>query len=456
MIRKLFLAPLLFSTVFSYSQTKDEVFIRRLADEILHNGQAYQNLRTLTKTIGARLAGSPQMYAAERWGYDLLKQSGSTRVYKQPVMVPHWVRGGKDECIALPAGGKKKPLQVIALGNSIGTKNVALTAAVVMVHNFEELEQRKNELRGKIVFYNYKFNASFIRTFEAYGDAVKYRSQGPSRAAKYGAIGVIVRSMSHSTDNEPHTGMLSYDSMFASIPAVAVGLKDADWLASEIGKHAQLKLSIKTNGHFLPDAEGHNIIAELKGSEKPDEYITIGGHLDSWDNGEGAHDDGAGITQTIEVLRALVALGYQPRHTIRFVLFANEENGARGGKQYATAAQSNREKHILAIESDAGGFTPRAFSFNCSDDQFEKAKGWLPLIGPYGCNEFIKGGGGTDIAPLKDQLGTPLCGFLPDSQRYFDLHHAASDIFENVNKRELELGAVNMAALVYLVDRYGF
>ncbi|MCH5716758.1 M20/M25/M40 family metallo-hydrolase [Niabella hibiscisoli] len=261
--------------------------------------------------------------------------------------------------------------------------------------------------------------------------------------------------MSHSVDNIPHTGGTRYDSMYAKIPAVAVGLRDADWLAAELGKNTPVKISLKTNGHFLPDAEGHNIIGELKGTEFPDQYITIGGHLDSWDNCEGAHDDGAGITQTIEVLRTLKALGYKPRHTIRFVLFANEENGARGGDQYAEVAKARNEKHVLAIESDAGGFTPRAFSFNSSDAVFEKVKSWLPLIAPYGCSEFTRGGGGTDIAPLKEQLGTPLCGFLPDSQRYFDIHHASTDTFESVNKRELELGAVNMAALVYLVDKYG-
>ncbi len=455
MKHKLFVAAALFFSISLSAQSPDEQFIRKIADEVLTNSKAYDNLRTLTKTIGARLAGSPQMYKAEAWGYQLLQQSGSDQVTKQPVMVPHWVRGGKDAAAAILSGNKKRTLNVIALGNSIGTGAKTITAPVVLINNFDELEEQKDQLRGKIVFYNYKFNPRFIRTFEAYGDAAKYRSQGPSRAAKYGAIGVVVRSMSHSVDNVPHTGGTRYDSMYAKIPAVALGLRDADWLAAELEKNAAVKISLKTNGHFLPDVEGNNIIAELKGTEFPDQYITIGGHLDSWDNCEGAHDDGAGITQTIEVLRALKALGYQPRHTIRFVLFANEENGVRGGEKYAELAKARNEKHVLAIESDAGGFTPRAFSFNSSDAVFEKVKSWLPLIAPYGCNELIRGGGGTDIAPLKEQLGTPLCGFLPDSQRYFDIHHASTDTFESVNKRELELGAVNMAALVYLVDKYG-
>ncbi len=455
MKKKLFFACILFFHHFSFAQTADEAFIRRIADEILTNSQAYDNLRNLTKSIGARLAGSPQMYKAEAWGYQLLQRSGSTHTFKQPVMVPHWMRGGKDEAIAVLPGNKKKQLNVIALGNSIGTKGAPVSAPVILIKDFDELEQRKNELRGKIVFYNYAFNPRFVRTFEAYGDAVKYRSRGPSRAAKYGAVGVIVRSMSHSTDNTPHTGGLHYDTLYTKIPAVAIGLRDADWLAAELEKGAAVSVRLTTNGHFLPDAEGHNIIGELKGSEYPDQYITIGGHLDSWDNCEGAHDDGAGIVQTIEVLRTLVALGYRPKHTIRFVLFANEENGVRGGVKYAALAKENNEKHLFALESDAGGFTPRAFSFDCSDAQFEKVKTWLPLIAPYGCNEFIRGSEGVDIGPLKETSGTPTCGLLPDSQRYFDIHHASTDTFESVNKRELELGAVNMAALIYLVDQYG-
>ena len=212
---------------------------------------------------------------------------------------------------------------------------------------------------------------------------------------------------------------------------------------------------MKTLGTFLPDVEGHNVIGELKGTEFPNEIITVGGHLDSWDNCEGAHDDGAGCVQTIEILRAFKAIGYQPKRTIRFVLFANEENGLRGGGKYAEEAKAKGEKHIFALESDAGGFTPRAFGFTMSDEQFQKVSAWRALIAPYGCSEFAMGGGGADIGPLNRTFKTPLAGLQPDSQRYFDYHHARNDTFEAVNKRELELGAVNMAALIWLVDRYG-
>ena len=448
------LLPLLCTFVFLHTSAQtDSTWIRRVANEILSNGQAYNNLRVLTKTIGGRLAGSPQMYQAEDWGFKALQTAGSDNTWKQACMVPHWVRGGTDQAQALTAEGKRK-LDVVALGNSIGTGKQGLKSEVVMVQSFEELDAKKDQVAGKIVFFNYPFNNTMVRTFEAYGDASKYRGQGPSRAAKYGAVGVIVRSMSHSTDNHPHTGATRYDSLYNKIPAVAIGLQDANWLAERIAS-SPVQVSMKTLGTFLPDVEGHNVIGELKGTEFPNEIITVGGHLDSWDNCEGAHDDGAGCVQTIEILRAFKAIGYQPKRTIRFVLFANEENGLRGGNKYAEEAKTKGEKHIFAMESDAGGFTPRAFGFTMSDEQFQKVSAWRSLIAPYGCSEFAMGGGGADIGPLNRTFKTPLSGLQPDSQRYFDYHHARNDTFEAVNKRELELGAVNMAALIWLVDRYG-
>ncbi len=448
------LLPLLCTFVFLHTSAQtDSTWIRRVANEILTNGQAYNNLRVLTKTIGGRLAGSPQMYQAEDWGFKALQTAGSDNTWKQACMMPHWVRGGTDQAQALTAEGKRK-LDVVALGNSIGTGKQGLKSEVLMVQSFEELDAKKDQVAGKIVFFNYPFNNTMVRTFEAYGDASKYRGQGPSRAAKYGAVGVIVRSMSHSTDNHPHTGATRYDSLYNKIPAVAIGLQDANWLAERIAS-SPVQVSMKTLGTFLPDVEGHNVIGELKGTEFPNEIITVGGHLDSWDNCEGAHDDGAGCVQTIEVLRAFKAIGYQPKRTIRFVLFANEENGLRGGAKYAEEAKAKGEKHIFALESDAGGFTPRAFGFTMSDEQFQKVSAWRSLIAPYGCSEFSMGGGGADIGPLNRTFKTPLAGLQPDSQRYFDYHHARNDTFEAVNKRELELGAVNMAALIWLVDRYG-
>lgn len=449
------IASMLFFISFSlFAQNEDSVFIRRIADEMLENGKAYDNLRDLTKNVGARLAGSPGMVKAEKWGLKTLQASGADKAWMQECMVPHWVRGGKDEATAFYSKSNKKSLYVTALGNSEGSGKKGVTAEVLEVKDFDDLESKKDQVKGKIVFYNYHFNPKFIQTFWSYGDAVRYRGAGPSRAAKYGAVAVIVRSMSHSTDNFPHTGSTNYDKAYPKIPAVAIGLQDADWLDAQL-QSSPVKVTLKTYGHFLPDTIGHNIIGELTGSEFPNEYITVGGHLDSWDLAEGAHDDGTGITQTIEILRAFKALGYKPKHSIRFVLFANEENGMRGGAKYAEEAKEKGEKHIFGLESDAGGFTPRGFSFGGTPEQFEKVRSWLPLFLPYGVSEINKGGGGADVSPLNYTFKTPVSELNPDSQRYFDIHHAPNDVFENVNKRELELGAINMAAFIYLVDKYG-
>ena len=465
-MRKLLMLVSLFTLYqVAMAQAEDSAWIKKISDEILSHGKAYDNLRELTKQVGPRLAGSPGMVKAEQWGLKKMQESGADRSWLQECMVPHWVRGGKDEMWGTAPGASRNPQKpdarrikkyydVVALGNSQGTGPVPVTGTVLVVNSFDELEQRKEEVRGKIVFYNYKFNPTYVNTFSAYRDAGQYRGQGPSRAAKYGALAVIVRSLSHATDNHPHTGATRYDSAYAKVPAVAIGLRDADQL-SEAASRSAVTVSLKTQGHFLPDTIGHNVIGELKGTDYPDEIITVGGHLDSWDNCEGAHDDGAGCVQTIEILRAFKAIGYRPKRTIRFVLFANEENGLRGGNKYADEARAKNEKHIMAMESDAGGFTPRSLGFSGSDEQYAKVAAWKPLIAPYGCTEINKGGGGADIGPLNRALKTPTASLNPDSQRYFDIHHARSDVFEAVNKRELELGAVNMAAFIYLVDKYG-
>jgi hypothetical protein len=264
----------------------------------------------------------------------------------------------------------------------------------------------------------------------------------------------MIHSLSTAPDNAPHTGTMVYDENQPKIPAVALGPNDAKALYAK-AKKGTVRVQMQTYGFFLPDADENNVVAELKGTEHPEEIITIGGHLDSWDVNEGAHDDGAGIVQTMEVLRTMKALNYQPKHTIRFVLFANEENGGKGGAKYAELAKLNKEKHILALESDAGGFTPRGIGVTCTPAQFAKFQQWTPLLKPYG-TEVNTGGGGADIGHLTGYDKTIVMSSLsPDSQRYFDLHHAKTDVFENVNKRELLLGAVNIAAFIYLVDQYG-
>jgi len=434
------------------SAQEDSLFIRKLADEILVNSKAYTNLHTLTKTVGGRISGSPQTYKAEQWGKQALKDAGADKVFLQECKISHWVRSGKDEAKFI-AANKETPLKVLALGNSVTTGSKGITAPALLINSFDELEQRKNEVKGKIVFYNYKFNPRFIHVFRAYGDAISYRVYGASRAAKYGAVATIVRSMSESTDNYPHTGAMIYNDSFPKIPTMAVGLWDADKLVSAIQGNKNVNIFVRTDAHTLPDTVGYNVIGEFTGSEFPDQYITVGGHLDSWDPAEGAHDDGAGCVHSIEVLRALKAVGYHPKHTIRIVLFADEENKGGGSAKYIEEAK--KEKHIFALESDAGGFTPRGFSLGIAKERLEKMQRWIPLLQPYGVYEFTGGGGGADVDSLNIKFGIPVGELIPDSQRYFDYHHTAIDIFENVNKRELELGAINIAALIYLVDKYG-
>ena len=438
----------------SLKAQSDSVFIRKIADEIFHNSTAYSNLYTLTKTIGQRLSGSPSTYTSEKWAQDVITKAGADRVYLQKAMIPHWVRGGKDQA-ALISGNNRQNLAVIALGNSVSTPAGGITAPMILIHDFDELEKRKNEIKGRIVFYNHPFNMDFVWTFLAYSEAVPYRVFGASRAAKYGAVGTMVRSMSESNDNLPHTGAMIYNDSFPKIPTLAVGLQDADKMVAADTKGKELRLFISTNAQALPDTVGYNVIGEWKGTEFPDQYITVGGHLDSWDPAEGAHDDGAGCVQSIEILRALKAIGYQPKHTIRVVLFTDEENGGRGAKAYSAEAKTKNEKHLFALESDGGGFTPRGFSFKGTESQMTSVKRWLPLLVPYGVTEFNTGGAGADVEPLNEATGAMASELIPDSQRYFDIHHSAGDVFEKVNKRELELGAINMAALIYLTDKYG-
>ncbi len=440
--------------LFALCQTDDAAVIKQISDETLSHGKAYELLHQLTKQIGGRLAGSPEFAKAVQWGKKTLEDLGADQVELQECMLPHWVRGGADKASITSIDHKKanRVLDVVALGNSLG--NGTISAPVLAVEDFDELERRKDEVKGKIVYYNHAFDPKFIKTFNAYGEAVVYRGAGPSRAAKYGAVGVMIRSMTESVANDPHTGGTHYDEAYPKIPAVAVGPRDADYVWA-LSKKSGFTMSMTTHGHFLPDTIGHNVIGILKGTEFPDEIITVGGHLDSWDVNEGAMDDGTGIVHTMEILRTMKALGIRPKHTIHFVLFANEENGLRGGLKYAQEARKNGEKHIFALESDAGGFTPRGFSLKLSTEQLAKVRSWIPLLADYGTHEIAADGGGADVGPLNQLMGTPVGELMPDSQRYFDLHHARTDVLENVNKRELLLGAVNMAALIYLVDKYG-
>lgn len=437
----------------------DAGFIRKIYDQSLTDGRCYPWLEHLSLRIGNRLSGSANAEKAVAWTRATLDTLGLDSVWLQPVSVPHWVRGEAEQVRIV--GAKKSDdlaLHALALGGSVATPAKGLQAEVVEVKSWEELDKLgERNLRGKIVFYNRPMDPTRIRTFEAYGGAVDQRVQGASRAAKYGAVAVLVRSMSLRLDDFPHTGSLRYDSAFTLIPAAAISTNDAELLSARLKKGAPVQIFIKMNCQTLPDAPSFNVIGEIRGTERPNDIILVGGHLDSWDVGHGSHDDGAGCVQSMDVLRNLRRLGYRPRHTIRCVLFMNEENGLRGGREYAREAQRKGEFPLCAIESDAGGFTPRGFSFDGDESVFgrffEKIEIYGPLFEPYGL-ELTRGGGGADIGPLKGMKGL-LSGYSPDSQRYFDVHHTAADVFDTVNKRELELGAASMTALVYLLDKYG-
>jgi hypothetical protein len=326
------------------------------------------------------------------------------------------------------------------------------------VNNWSELDQlgKQGVLKGAAVYYNIKFDATHFNTFEAYGESVGYRAMGAIKAAQYGANCVLVRSMASNIDTFPHTGAMRYTDTVKKIPAQAIATLDADNMYERIkDNNGKFLLHMKQYCQQKPDTLSYNVIAEIKGTQYPDQIITVGGHLDAWDNCDGAHDDGAGIVQTIEVLRSFKALNIKPLRTIRFVLFMNEENGVRGGKAYAEAAKAKNENHIFALESDAGGFTPRAIGFEAAPEVVAKIKQWAPYFYPYGVYDWSMEGGGVDISPLKNMLNTPIAEMLPDSQRYFELHHTAHDTFDTVNERELKLGAVNMAFLIYLVSKNG-
>ena len=440
----------------SQNTNEDSVFIDKIYDEALANGNSYEWLDYLSNQIGGRLSGSINYDRSVKWGMDELEMINLDSVWLQPVMIPKWVRGAPEYAHIESSPGNTISVPIAALGGSISTPSIGISANVIEVKNFNELKMiGKDSIRGKIIFYNRPMDPTLINTFQAYGGSVNQRTQGAVEAAKLGAIGVIVRSMTTSLDDYPHTGSMYYEglSLNQRIPAAAISTNGAELLSSMLSLNPNIKFFFRQNSKNFPDVLSHNVIAQINGSEKPDEIIVIGGHLDSWDLGDGSHDDGAGIVQSMEVLRILKDVNYLPKRTIRVVLFANEENGLRGGTKYAEEAILNNEKHFFALESDAGGFTPRGFSFDTSEKEFKTIKKFENLFIKYGMDNFFIGGSGADIGPLKNGE-VILAGLRPDTQRYFDYHHAASDTFDKINKRELELGAAAMTALVYLLDNY--
>ncbi|MBN4085286.1 M20/M25/M40 family metallo-hydrolase [Flavobacteriaceae bacterium AH-315-B10] len=454
MKRILFLLVVLI-TLPTFAQTDAET-IKKIYNTSLSNGKSYEWLDYLSNQIGGRLSGSLNAERAVEWTKEELEKLGLDKVWLQPVMVPKWVRGTPEFAYIEIEPGKTINVNICALGGSVATNPLGVKANLIEVHSIEELKTLgKEKIEGKIVFFNRPMDATLINTFRAYSGSVDQRS-GAKEAVKYGAVATIVRSMNLRLDDFPHTGAMSYGDtpINQRIPSAAISTNDALLLSSMLKLDSTIKFYFKQNCKQLKDVLSYNVIGEITGSEFPNEYIVVGGHLDSWDLGDGAHDDGAGCMQSMDVLRIFKEIGIKPKRTIRVVLFMNEENGLRGGRKYAAEVKRKGENHIFALESDSGGFTPRGFSFDCSDENFNQVLGWKSLFEPYLVHYFIKGGSGADIGPLKNE-SIVLAGLRPDSQRYFDYHHASTDTFVAINKRELELGAAAMTALVYLYDKYG-
>jgi hypothetical protein len=442
---------------FQISAQTDAENLKKIYDNSLLNGMSYQWLDHLSNQIGGRLSGSLNAERAVEYTKQEFEKLGLDKVWLQPVMVPRWIRGAPEFAYIETSPGVTTNVNICALGGSIATPAGGVKAKLVEVATYEDLEALgEAKIKGKIVFINRPMQANLINTFEAYGGCSSERYNGAKEAAKYGAVAVIVRSLSLRLDDYPHTGSMSYGDLPNSqrIPSAAISTNDAELLSGMLALNKDLKFYFSQNCKQLEDVQSYNVIGEITGSEFPNEIIVVGGHLDSWDLGDGSHDDGAGVVQSMDVLRLLKESGIRPKRTIRAVLFMNEENGLRGGRKYAEVAKNKEENHIFALESDSGGFTPRGFSFQSTEDFLAKVQSWRPLFKPYLIHYFEEGYSGADIGPLKND-NIVLAGLRPDSQRYFDHHHAATDTFEHVNKRELELGAASMTALIYLIDKYG-
>jgi len=449
-LKRILVLFLLIISINSFAQT-DSTFIRKVYDEALERGESYENLRSLCKDVGARIAGSAEAEMAVIWGERLLNSYGFDKVYLQEIKVPHWERGTKEAAWIINANGETLKLDILALGGSVGT-NGLIKGEVIEVESVKALQQlSEKEVKGKIVFLSQAFDQKLIQTFKAYGGCYPIRGNGTNEAAKLHAKAVVIRSLATPEDDFPHTGTMHYDDDVTKIPGAAMSTNNATQLSAWL-KKGKVTLKMEMDCATFEDAVSYNVIAEMNG--KDDKIITWGGHLDSWDVGEGAHDDGAGIVHSIEALRILKELGYKPKHTLRCVLFMNEENGNMGGKSYAKIASEEKEKHIAAIESDRGGFLPTGFDISGTADQVSLVQQFKPLLSDFELHRFKKGGSGVDIGPLKEYYPDMIqLGMAINSQLYFNYHHSANDVFEEVNKRELELGSAAMASIIYLMDK---
>ena len=435
--------------------TKNDLYIKT-ARKIYRKGMseqyAYELLKKIT-SVGPRLTGSPQAEAAVELTRRIMHELGLDNVHLEPTKVPHWVRGEKEEGWISSSDSGRISVPVAAIGGSIATPPQGISAQVVEVRSFSELNRLGDKLKGKIIFFNRPMDPKLPNTFQAYMGAAIQRVKGPTEAAKHGAVGALVRSLTMRIDDYPHTGLMQYDPGVEKIPAACISTRGADLLSELLKKDPATTFGMKLSCVELDPVVSHNVIGDITGSEKPEEIIVVGGHLDSWDLSPGAHDDAAGCAHSLEALRLIKELNLKPKRTIRAVMFMNEEFGGSGGRDYARSENRQEETHLAAIESDRGGFLPLGFGVG-NTQTFEKFKKWESLFQSIGLFWLRPGGGGVDIAPLGEQ-GTLLIGLVPDSQRYFDVHHSGKDVIEAVNPRELELGAIAMALFAYVLAEEG-
>jgi hypothetical protein len=410
---------------------------------------AYQKLAYLTDRIGNRLSGSPALDKAIAWAAKTMKDDGHD-VRTEPVMVPHWVRGAESGEITAPI---TRPLHVLGLGNIVATPRAGVTAPVVVVHDWAELEAKQVQVKGAIVLYDVAMPKWTEDKGAGYGETVQYRTHGPSRAAKLGALAVLMRSVTAHSLSTPHTGATDYDDGVPRIPGLAVTVEDAQLIA-RLAADGPVTVHVKTEGRMLPDAPSANVIGELRGREHPEEVVVIGGHIDSWDVGQGAHDDGAGAVTMMQAITVLRRLGLVPRRTIRTVLFTNEENGLRGGRAYAKDHAAELANTVLAVESDSGGFVPRGFGVRARPEVQDKAQARVTeiaaLLRPALAIRVIPGFGGADIGPM-GPAGVPMVGLETDGRTYFDIHHTSADTLDKVDPQALADDVAAAAALAYVV-----
>ncbi|MGE0088523.1 MAG: M20/M25/M40 family metallo-hydrolase [Bacteroidales bacterium] len=432
----------------------DNEVIGLIYSEAERSTESYENLRYLTTNYTKRLACYPQSIEAAKWTKSVMEDMNFDKVFLQEAQVMNWKRGSQ-EIGFIKVKGEKIPVNVCSLGRGIATPERGIEANVVEVNGLEALAQlQPKDVEGKIIFLNQAMNPTYGNPFQAYGEAAGQRFMGPILAAEKGAVGTVIRSLTCAVDTFPHTGVTRKVEGEPTVPSVAIATKHANLLSDLLKENPDLKFYFKTDCKNLPDKISFNTIGEIKGTEFPNEYIVIGGHLDAWDNSPGAHDDGGGCMQAIEVLRLFKELGIKPKHSIRAVMYMDEEISQGGGRAYAEQARKNGEIHIAAIESDRGVDKPLGFSIDTSPEKLAKIVSWSELFKPYDATIFIAGGGGVDIAPLKDH-GTVLMGLLTDPTYYFNYHHSANDTFDKINRSDMQKGAATMAALVYLIDKYG-